>query len=88
MNKRKPINFLEQTSHCYFLNPLINSVELGEQICLTAFYIPNKDQQIINGRMESSVFGNFIGFDVNKYEDEDTKIEAKRTKFIAQSILD
>lgn len=46
--KRTLINLSQNISACWLIEPFINSVEVGDMICLTAFYFMTPQQKFLD----------------------------------------
>lgn len=62
----KLISLSSNISTCWLIDPFLNQVEVGDMICLTAFYFMTPQQKFVNQRCISPLVGSFVAFDITK----------------------
>ena len=60
------VNLRSNISPCWLMDPFVGTVNVGDMICLTAFYFLTSQQKIVNERCISPLEGCFVAFDIVK----------------------
>lgn len=63
-HKKNIISLRSNISTCWLVDPFINAVNVGDMICLTAFYFLTSEPKIVNDRQIYALSGCFVCFDM------------------------
>jgi len=63
-NHKNMVSLRSNISSCWLIDPFINTANVGDMICLTAFYFLTPQQKFVNQRCISPLLGNFVAFDI------------------------
>lgn len=86
--KRQLMTLSSNISRCWLIEPFINQVEVGDMICLTAFYFMTPQQRMVDSRCISPLVGSFVAFNIDKVNPFNQMIDADpklATLFFEQS---
>ena len=76
LSSRNIISLSSNISTCWLIEPFLNQVEVGDMICLTAFYYMTPQQKFVNQRCISPLSGSFVAFDIVKVNPFNQMVDA------------